>query len=169
MSIVKIRERIGARLRGEESGFTLVELLVVMLILGLLAAIAIPAFFDQRNKARDADAKSLARTAQTAIETFATDNGGSYQGVGADEIIAIEPTLTNAEFAEGTPSGTQQGYVVTVVSDTGNEFTITRADGTGEDPAGTIRLTCTEGGNAGCPTGGDWGGGSGGGGDEEPE
>jgi type IV pilus assembly protein PilA len=55
MSVIKVRERLGARMRGEESGFTLVELLVVMLILGLLAAIAIPAFFNQRDKARDAD------------------------------------------------------------------------------------------------------------------
>jgi type IV pilus assembly protein PilA len=59
-----------------ESGFTLVELLVVMLILGLLAAIAIPAFFNQRDKAHDADAKTSAQTAQTAIETYATDNDG---------------------------------------------------------------------------------------------
>ena len=61
-----------------ESGFALVELLVVMLILGLLAAIAIPSFFNQRDKARDADAKSSVRTAQTAIETYATDHNGSY-------------------------------------------------------------------------------------------
>ena len=59
-----------------ESGFTLVELLVVMLILGLLASIAIPAFFNQRVKAQDAEAKSTLKTAQTALETYATDHGG---------------------------------------------------------------------------------------------
>ena len=63
-----------------ESGFTLVELLVVMLILGLLAAIAIPSFFNQRDKARDADAKAAVRTAETAMETYATDNNGSVSG-----------------------------------------------------------------------------------------
>src|ERR671914_556209 len=73
--IQKLRERSAS-----ESGFTLVELLVVMLILGLLAAIAIPSFFNQRDKARDADAKEQVRTAQTAIETYATDNDGTYIG-----------------------------------------------------------------------------------------
>ncbi len=72
--ILKLRQRMAQ----DESGFTLVELLVVMLILGLLAAIAIPAFFNQQNKAKDADAKSSARTAETSMETYATDNGGNY-------------------------------------------------------------------------------------------
>ena len=49
-------------------------------ILGILAAVAIPSFFNQRDKGRDAQAKVAARTAQTAAETIATDNGGSYNG-----------------------------------------------------------------------------------------
>ena len=77
MFLQNLRAKIGARLNGEgEAGFTLIELLVVMLILGILAAIAIPAFFNQRDKATDAQAKSAARTAETAIETYATENEG---------------------------------------------------------------------------------------------
>ena len=60
----------------DEKGFTLIELLVVILIIGILAAIAIPSFLNQKGKANDAAAKSQARTAQTAAETYGTDNNG---------------------------------------------------------------------------------------------
>jgi type IV pilus assembly protein PilA len=142
----KLRQRMA---HGEE-GFTLVELLVVMLILGLLAAIAIPSFFNQRDKARDADSKADARTAQTAIETYATDNGGSYAGVAADgsTLVDIEETLGAADLAVVSAADT---YTVTVTSATGNDFSISRlADG-------STTLTCDVDGEAGCPSDGNWG------------
>jgi type IV pilus assembly protein PilA len=146
--VQKLRERSNG-----EGGFTLVELLVVMLILGLLAAIAIPSFFNQRDKAKDSDAKAGVRTAQTAIETYATDNDGSYTGATEAALEAIEPTLKDA--GDGgtitvTPTGTGKGYTVSVQSDTGNDFNIIRAD------SGQTTYTCTTGGTAGCPTGGSW-------------
>jgi type IV pilus assembly protein PilA len=123
-----------------------------MLILGLLAAIAIPAFFNQRDKARDAQAKVFDRTAETAMETYATDNGGAN----AAALQGEESTLNGANISAVTvPAGggdtTNKSYKVSVTSATGNVFSITRHDN------GTTALTCTTAGTAGCPTGGNWG------------
>src|SRR6185312_16738317 len=97
MLLQNLRAKVGARLNGDkEAGFTLIELLVVMLILGILAAIALPAFFNQKSKAGDAKAKESAHSAQVAIETYATEHNGSYAGAQeAGALTTIEPTLSN--------------------------------------------------------------------------
>ena len=80
-----------------EKGFTLIELLVVILIIGILAAIAIPSFLNQRSKGNDAEAKSVAVTSAEAFETCATDNNGSYANCTESALISIEPTLNDAQ------------------------------------------------------------------------
>jgi type IV pilus assembly protein PilA len=135
-----------------EAGFTLVELLVVMIILALLAAIVIPAFFGQIDKSRDASAKSAVRTAEDAAEVIATGNEGKYggaNGVTVANLRAVEPTLNDADLSVSGVA--DDHYTVTVTSMTGNAFSITRmADSTTD-------FTCTFPDTGGCPAGGHWG------------
>jgi len=155
MFLQNLRAKVGARLNGDsESGFTLIELLVVMLILGILAAIALPAFFNQREKATDSKAKEYAHSAQVAMETYATENGGKYTAPLAPATLvgtlkSIEPTLNDATLAaEALESGS--GYKIGVTSDTTNVFSIERKANS------ETLLTCTTKGKAGCPPSGEW-------------
>ncbi len=133
----------------DERGFTLVELLVVMLILALLAAIALATFLSQSDKATDARAKAAVRTAETAIATYATDHDGEYGGAATPALEAIEPTLSDASIAVSL--ATADAYTLVATSATGNTFTISR------NGAGARALTCTVPGEGGCPGSGDWG------------
>ena len=140
----------------DEKGFTLIELLVVILIIGILAAIALPAFLNQRGKAQDTEAKSAARTAQTAMETWYTDEQ-DYSATKA-KLEAIEPALKEGQGAtlavtSGAAGAADAGYTVEVKSKTNTTFTIkkeTVANGSG------VARTCDAKGKYGCNNAQKW-------------
>ena len=80
-----------SRLRADD-GFSLVEILVVILIIGILAAIALPAFLNQRSKAQDAHAKTSATTAAKAMAVWQTEHD-SFAGAAPADLVRIEPAL----------------------------------------------------------------------------
>lgn len=79
--------------RRNQDGFTLLELLIVILVIGILAAIAIPSFLNQRLKSQDACVKSQLRSAMTAAIIFSTDRQGVFNGVNLTELNRIENTI----------------------------------------------------------------------------
>ena len=131
----------------DQGGFTLIELLVVILIIGILAAVAIPAFLSQKGKGQDANVKSDINSAQTAQESYAisTANTGYVAFTkGSDTaILGVEPTLKNAievgtEALSATVTGTPpNAYTITAVSPSGVTYSLAKAS------TGALTRSCT--------------------------
>jgi len=156
--------------QADEGGFTLIEILVVILIIGILAAIAIPSFIGQRGKANDASAKELARTSETVAETVATDHDGSYSALGTSGSTGVtllnsyESTIptaagSNAYLTSATANTSGNGYTVVTVATDGDQYSIVRSG------SGSLARLCSlasgvAADQSGCP-GGNTSGGSG--------
>ncbi|MGA9874514.1 MAG: type II secretion system protein [Solirubrobacteraceae bacterium] len=142
-----LSRRATDRVRAQD-GFSLIELLVVILILGILVGVAVPSFASQKSKAYDVSAMELAHTAQVAAMAYATDHGGEFtwgaEPKGLEELRKYEPSLIACpntgdacllqaeEYEEG------KGYrLVAEAANTGDRFTITLHS------SGVIDHTCT--------------------------
>jgi type IV pilus assembly protein PilA len=145
-------------MENREEGFTLIEVLAVMLIIGILAAIAIPSFLDQRQKATDSGGKEMAHTAQVAMETLGAENDGSYSTASPARLNAIESSIPTAAGTPAKPyasaaNGAAKSWTLTITAPTGNAFTIAKSS------TGVLSYTCTvPAGNdrGGCPSTGNW-------------
>jgi prepilin-type N-terminal cleavage/methylation domain-containing protein len=146
----RVRERAK-----DESGFSLAEILAVCMIIGILAVAGAPNFVCQRQRADDSRSKAVARTAAAAMEAYANDNLGAYDGATASILHAIESSVpTNMEV---TPYANCSGpdntcYVVNTPPNptSGNRFKLTKK------LDGKLLSDCSSHSIGGCPSDGKW-------------
>jgi type IV pilus assembly protein PilA len=167
-----IRHRLGARLH-DEDGFSLIELLVAIILIGILAAIALAVFLNQQDKGRDASAKSnannlvrLVQACDAGKETNDDFRDCDTEAEIGEQSIPIDPTAPSAapgDCSDTDPGAVEPGrarvaqsgkdcFVVIAGSKSGNRFWFVKHD------SGAVTRNCVTRGASGCPSDGNWAG-----------
>jgi type IV pilus assembly protein PilA len=142
-------ENLRKRLERDEDGFTLIELMVVVLIIAILLAIAIPTFLGARERANDRGAQSSLRNGLTAAKTLFTDNQ-NYSTASKAALEGVEPSLTFQAAAStdfkivsfaANAAGTEFGAAA--LSKSGKCYMIKDASGAGGGTTYGTHTTCT--------------------------
>jgi type IV pilus assembly protein PilA len=135
-----------------EPGFTLVEVLVVCLVVGVLAAIALPVFLSQSHKGQDSAAKSDARNLVSVVQACYAERDDYRRCDEAAELGSTGLPLGAGTAEVDVASTTADGFIVTARSRSGNEFRFVHPAG----PGAPTERRCDTPGSAGCPEDGRW-------------
>jgi type IV pilus assembly protein PilA len=139
-------KRVAQALEGER-GFTSTEVAIVLVLIGMLAAIAVTAFAGQRDRAEAAEAKIAARTAEIAMESYYVEHQ-AYAGATVAELEVVQPALRSAPSLT-VREATSNGYELESSSRSTRPVTFIVE----RSPTGTLSRSCTPGDGGGCRDG----------------
>ena len=132
--------RMQKSMKEKDQGFTLIELLVVIIIIGILAAIAIPVFLNQRKKGVDASLKSDLKNAASAVETYSTDHPTATTALTMTNLTdnGFNASPDNTVDVSGNPAA---GYCITAFNTSASTAVDTATAMTYDSKAGGLGAT----------------------------
>ena len=134
----------------DEQGFSLTEVLVVLIVIGVLAAIALPMFIGQRGKGQDASAQSNARNMVSALESCHTNTSSYASCDSSQDVVASGISTGTGNNQVNLATLASNGYTIVAKSASGNNFTIAKTG------SGAATRTCSTTSNGACPASGSW-------------